>query len=117
MGAEKKVKRMEEEYKRSLAEHEQKLQAEKLRRQAKLDARREELKSRRKRRNAEKGGMQRRQQLKMESVPEAEHVGNAEVLTLGSPPPKRAPAAPPLGQLRPRGKKLAPIPAPPPKNP
>merc|ERR1712224_1059579 len=108
-------------YKRSLAEHEQKLQAEKLRRQAKLDARREALKTRRRRRNAEKGG-QRRQQIRMEAVPEAEHIGNAEVMRFGDPPSgeplKRAPAAPPMGQLRPRGKKLAPIPAaPPPKKP
>merc|ERR1711964_834915 len=50
--AERKVKRMEEEYSRSLRDHENKMKAEELRRKEKLRMRREMLKSRRRNRNA-----------------------------------------------------------------
>merc|ERR1719247_2153337 len=97
--AERKVKRMEIEYKRSLQEHENKLKAEELRRKENLRRRREQLKSRRAHKAAQ-GRRKRPPTILSSPTEEPDHVGEAEVWSVGTPAKKSAPA-PPAGATPP----------------
>merc|ERR1712224_1141260 len=92
----------EAEYKRSLEEHENKLKDEELRRKEKLRWRREQLKSRRAQKAAGRKALDKRRQSRagLSPLPEAQHIGDAEVLTLGVV--KEAPSGPPKGARPPQ---------------